>query len=120
MSDSGPQLTIRVLADGEPQSSHEFDTDASIQIGRHSDCDIVVNDPKVSRSHATVFFDGVWQVSSVGSTGSYIIETGRKFSHALIDDEMQVRLGKTRNVLEFRIARDDDEDDDAFSFSCGP
>ena len=111
MSNPGPQLMIRVLTDGKHLSTQEYDADTSIQIGRHSECDIVINDPKVSRSHATAFFDGgVWQLSSVGSTGSYVVETGRKFNHALIDDEMQVRLGKTRNVLEFCIVRDDEDD----------
>lgn len=38
-------------------------------IGRHSDCDVVLADPEVSRRHAQLFFrDGVWVIRDLDST----------------------------------------------------
>lgn len=106
---SGPPLLIRVLLDGEVRATYEFDSDTTIQVGRQADADVVVEHPKVSRSHATVFFDGgVWQFSSLGSNGSFVDDDDDPVRHLFIDDETEVRLGRGGGLLQFQIVVPDD------------
>lgn len=104
---SSPRLLIHVHADDGEGESLEFETDSTIQIGRQSDSDVVVDHPRVSRSHATVFFDGgVWQFSSIGSNGSFMNDEAVK--HVLIEDGTAIRLGRDGGLIEFHTISDDD------------
>ena len=53
-------------------TSREFDQDRVV-LGRESDCDVVVDDGRVSRHHLVFFRDGdVWVVSDNSSNGSFV------------------------------------------------
>ncbi len=53
-------------------TSREFDQDRVV-LGREGDCDVVVDDARVSRHHLVFFRDGdVWVVSDASSNGSFV------------------------------------------------
>lgn len=107
---SGPRLQIHVLVGSdEDVQRYEFEPGATIQIGRQPDSDIVMDHPRVSRSHATVYFDGgVWQYSSIGSNGSLIDDSAIK--HVIIDDGACIRLGRDGGSLEFHLLEEEDRE----------
>jgi ABC-type multidrug transport system ATPase subunit/pSer/pThr/pTyr-binding forkhead associated (FHA) protein/ABC-type multidrug transport system permease subunit len=53
-------------------TTREFDQDRVV-LGRDGDCDVVVDDARVSRHHLVFFRDGdVWVVSDASSNGSFV------------------------------------------------
>lgn len=68
-------------------------------IGRAPDCDIVVNDPVVSRHHAEVRWqDGVWRLVDLGSrNGTYL--DGVKIQDVRLPASCRVTLGQDQAVL---------------------
>lgn len=48
-----PRLWLTVVEDGTPKHTVEV-VATSFKIGREDDCDLVLDDPKVSRHHATI------------------------------------------------------------------
>jgi pSer/pThr/pTyr-binding forkhead associated (FHA) protein len=73
-------------------------------LGRSRDCDVVLNDPNVSRRHAELRPDGHggWQVHDLGSTNGVKVN-GRKIDgHAPLESGDRLALGTAdvRFVLE--------------------
>jgi Protein of unknown function (DUF3662)/FHA domain len=67
---------------------------AGATIGRSRDCDIVVQDPNVSRHHATVKpRGGSWIVEDLGSTNGVVVN-GRRIDHpAVLSAGDEIELG---------------------------
>jgi DNA-directed RNA polymerase specialized sigma24 family protein len=108
---SGQRLHIQIVIgmDGDSVQYRVLEPGDVVRIGRLSECDIVMDHPRVSRSHATVFFEGgVWQYSSTGANGSYIDD--ESVTHVLIEDGTSIRLGRDGGLIEFRFPEDDDSD----------
>ena len=68
-------------------------------IGRHSDCDLQIQDSRVSRVHARVFFEGNrWRVKDMESAnGTYL--GGVRIQEALLPQEAELELGKGGPVI---------------------
>jgi RNA polymerase sigma factor (sigma-70 family) len=91
-----------------PSDGWTFDESDTIQIGRSNTNDLILNHPQVSRSHATLFFDGQhWQFSSFGSNRSFV--DGSEVSNVEIEDGMEIRVGRNGAVLLFSIQRLDEQ-----------
>ncbi|MGP9501031.1 ATP-binding cassette domain-containing protein [Specibacter sp. AOP5-B1-6] len=63
-----------------------------VLIGRGADAQILVADPKVSRTHASVQFDGGWWIQDENSAGG-LWSGGRRVPRLRIDAGTQVHLG---------------------------
>jgi len=80
-----------------------------VTIGRDPSCDLVLEDPNVSRLHAELLVDGdAVELRDLGSTnGSYV--DGRRMRSAAIDRTSEIHIGPFRIVLDngTLVARDE-------------
>ncbi len=77
----------------------ELDRD-KYMMGRASDCDIVVDDPRASAQHAQfVLENGSWFVSNVFSTNSVFVN-GQKAQRSLINNGDRIRIGDSEWVFK--------------------
>jgi len=76
----------------------------TIVIGRSHECDIVINDPDVSRKHATLtLVGGIILLRDSGSlNGVYV--NGRRITEAAITASDEVRIGRTHTLPWDQIA----------------
>lgn len=83
-----------VISDGR-----EFSLgDAPVVIGRLSECDITIDDPNISRRHATVtVLDGTFRITDLGSTN------GTKVNGTKISSQFELSHGDEINVGLFSI-----------------
>lgn len=74
-------------------------------VGRDSACDLVVNDPRMSRAHCavTVCADGI-QVGDLGSTNGTAVEGGATGEGRIVPGE-ELALGDTRLVIRTGASR---------------
>jgi membrane-bound lytic murein transglycosylase D len=80
-------LIVRTEDGRTTRFSHPF------QIGRDQDCEVQIQDGRVSRRHARVSFDnGQWQIYDQQS-GNGLFVNGRRVQSAPIDDSLSIRLG---------------------------
>lgn len=69
-------------------------------IGRSRECDLVLDDPNVSRRHAEVRFDGDrWVAVDLGSTNGIKVN-GRRVEEAPLEEGDQLTLGVSRLTFE--------------------
>jgi pSer/pThr/pTyr-binding forkhead associated (FHA) protein len=62
-------------------------------LGRDASCDVVLEDPAVSRRHASlVWQDGVWWVQDLGS-GNGILIDGARVQQAILTDGARLQIG---------------------------
>lgn len=75
-------------------------------IGRDpAQCDIVLDDPRVSRKHCSIFkVNSTYILQDLGSRNGTILER-EKISRATLVDKAVIKIGKT--VMEFRKGRPD-------------
>ena len=65
----------------------------SFHIGREHDCDVRIENARVSRKHVTVSFEnGQWQLRDQQS-GNGVFVNGRRVETASIDERLTIRLG---------------------------
>ena len=88
-------LPLKVLQGPDRDMKFEVTRDMAF-VGRDPECDIAVNDTKVSRQHAILeLADGTWVIRDLGSAnGTYV--NGRKISKPMplkLGD--QVRVGRS-------------------------
>src|SRR5438270_174685 len=98
---SGSAWWLRYDRGRGPARSVQLRPGTSLTIGRSSGCDIILDDTKISRSHAKVELgiDGVW-VNDLGSgNGTYI--DGQRVTSGLWKPGQTLRLGD----VQFEIAR---------------
>src|SRR5919204_526842 len=82
-----PRLTVRTSDDRTFRMVRPF------VIGRETDCDIRIEDGRVSRKHATVSFDeGHWIVRDRQS-GNGVFVDGRRVETAIVDGKLTLTLG---------------------------
>src|SRR5262249_51268052 len=87
-------------ATGQTVHSWQFEQCSMIRIGRSPENHIVISDPKVSRFHAELRFDGAsWQVVNLGANG--LVVAGNSVSQSPIHDQMKFRLGSGGPVFRF-------------------
>jgi hypothetical protein len=98
---TGPGL-LEMLDSGEVSPVFALEN-ASIQIGRIADSDIVLPDPNVSRAHARVEHKGdAYIITDLDSTNGTWVNEQRVTSAHLFENDI-IRLGSTRFI--FRRAR---------------
>jgi pSer/pThr/pTyr-binding forkhead associated (FHA) protein len=73
---------------------------ARVVMGRSRDCDIVIDDPNVSRRHAELRRQGdTWMVADLGSTNGVKVN-GRRVEHAVLKPGDEITLGLSRLSFE--------------------
>jgi hypothetical protein len=71
-----------------------------VMIGRSRECDVVVDDPNISRRHAEVRRDGEgWAVADLGSTNGIKVN-GRRVDQALLEPGDRITMGLTELTFE--------------------
>jgi Protein of unknown function (DUF3662)/FHA domain len=69
-------------------------------LGRSRDCDLVIDDPNVSRRHAELRRQGdTWIVADLGSTNGVKVN-GRRVEHAVLNSGDEITLGLSRLSFE--------------------
>jgi Protein of unknown function (DUF3662)/FHA domain len=69
-------------------------------IGRSRDCELVLDDPNVSRRHAELRRqEGAWIVADLGSTNGVKVN-GRRVDHAVLGPGDEITLGLSRLTFE--------------------
>jgi len=92
-----PKITLHLLdsAQGHPLQSWAFEGRDSITLGRAPECDVVLADPYVSRSHACLkYASNEWRVLS--NNDRTVIFEGQPWSEVPLSDGTVFRLGKKR------------------------
>ncbi|HEY7630206.1 MAG TPA: DUF3662 and FHA domain-containing protein [Thermoleophilaceae bacterium] len=73
---------------------------ARVVLGRSRDCDVVLDDPNVSRRHAELRRQGeTWMVADLGSTNGVKVN-GRRVEHAVLKAGDEITLGLSRLSFE--------------------
>ena len=100
----------RIVISSGPAAGKAFPLEGQVDIGRDATCGIVINDDKVSRTHARVLrgADGSWIIRDLGSANGSWLTSKKGQRERLVGDHVlregdQVELGdKTR--LSFALA----------------
>jgi predicted component of type VI protein secretion system len=94
------RLQLLPTAHGSSLQSWDFDQKTLIQIGRASDCDVVIAHPVVSRSHACLRYDtGQWYLSVISQNGVYV--DGERVQNVRLSEGVIFRLAATGPYLRF-------------------
>ncbi len=99
-----PRLRATLLIEEETQSAHEwrFESETTITIGRGRDCDIRLEHKRVSRTHATINFDGTsWHCSCPGQNGTY--HNGETVAAVTLQDGMILEFTADGPALRFNV-----------------
>lgn len=100
--ETAPLVYGRLHIDAGPDRGKTFNLSAvSIVIGRREDCDVVLNDPSVSRRHARLeLHRGKYTISDLGSTNGTMVN-GVKIHTKVLEPGDVVTLGTT--VCTFKV-----------------
>ncbi len=88
-----PTLSVATLPPPDP--------DGRLTVGRLPDCDVVIDDPSVSKRHATITWSGADRRAYLEDLGS---SNGTFLNGALVDAEVPIRL-QDGDELSFGSAR---------------
>jgi len=98
--EAGPATTGRRQALLVGQDKRNVLSGSRVVLGRSRECDIMVNDPNVSRRHAELHSDGGrWSVHDLGSTNGIKVNGRRVDQHELSDGD-RITLGVTDLTFE--------------------
>ncbi len=95
-------ITLHLLdsAQGHPVQTWLFRDKRAITLGRADDCDVVLADAHVSRSHASlVWQNGGWTLFSTGRHGTLVND--RLIAECPLERSTTFRLGPSGPVLRF-------------------
>jgi pSer/pThr/pTyr-binding forkhead associated (FHA) protein len=103
---SSPQspepITLHLLdsAQGHPVQTWQFRDKRAITLGRSADCDVVLSDVHVSRTHASLLWqEGAWTILSSGRHGTLIND--RLIAESRLERVTTFRLGPNGPALRF-------------------
>jgi ABC transport system ATP-binding/permease protein len=86
MRTSRPALVVRL-----GRRSWRFDTEATVLVGRDDDCDVQVDDPRVSRQHLRIGYHDGWVVHDTGSAHGTWVDRERLTRQPVLD-RLTIRL----------------------------
>lgn len=90
--ESAQVATVHVLGGGQPPKRIREEC----TIGRLPDCDLTLNDPSVSRRHATIGLEaGMWTITDLGSTNGVKVN-GRRVSTTTLEHGDRIEIGSVR------------------------
>jgi len=76
-------------------------------IGRSKECDLQIVDPRVSRIHVRILFEGGrWWVRDPGSANGTFIK-GERIDNVPLDKEVEIELGKGGPILWLGLEREE-------------
>lgn len=84
-------MEVKILHNGIEIENINLNTEQEYIIGRDNSCEIQTLDPKVSRRHAKLSYDGQWNVELLSQTGSMTIN-GKNESAAIIGNQDQLQI----------------------------
>jgi ABC-type multidrug transport system ATPase subunit/pSer/pThr/pTyr-binding forkhead associated (FHA) protein len=85
-------MTAPLLILGHGSDQVTLQPTASVTVGRNAECGLNIQEPRVSRNHATVWFDGgSWRLRSIGQHGTWV--NGQRLDDVAITGPCVVRLG---------------------------
>jgi len=75
----------------------------NFRIGRDASCDVHLDDPLVSRRHASIeFADGLWWLNDLGSRNGTLLN-GRRVSRVPMPGRCEVRLHEQSEAIQFEV-----------------
>src|SRR5262245_56026698 len=86
MGATKPALVVRL-----GRRSWRFDTGATVLVGRDGDCDVQVDDPRVSRQHLRIGYHDGWVVHDTGSVHGTWVDRERLTRQPVLD-RLTIRL----------------------------
>jgi len=102
MSEHQHQVVLQLLASSHGQTLQmwEFTGRPLIHIGRAPECDVVINSPVVSRSHAYLKSDGLqWELCSVSRNGVFV--NGTQVTSRVLANNTVFRLASSGPFLRY-------------------
>ena len=79
-------------------SSVILEPEVTYTIGRDNNCDIPINNSRISRTHLRISFNGKrWQLTDLGSSNGTFIN-GKRSEQIMISDATSVDLGGLENL----------------------
>lgn len=91
------------VIDGPDRSARFALQDAVLHIGRHSQCELVLHDPEISRRHLKIMqSDRGWLVDDLGSTNGTSVN-GQRITRQITGPGDKIQLGQTTLVIK-RVA----------------
>lgn len=96
-------MTAPALIVGHGSDQVTLQPTASVTVGRNAECGLNIQEPRVSRNHATVWFDGgSWRLRSIGQHGTYV--NGQRLDDVAITGPCVVRLAAPDGPeLQFKL-----------------
>jgi len=97
--DEKPGARLNVNFGNDSGKEFPVSTDVSV-VGRSLDCDIVLNDPSVSRKHFEIHFrDGGWILKDLGSVNGTNVNGERVDGEIPLDEDSKIEVGQTMMSL---------------------
>lgn len=87
-------VELAVARDGRPQEVHRFDDPpARILVGRNEECDVVLDDPAVSRHHCELLLEpGFYRIADLSSSSGTFVN-GRRTSEGSLSSGDVITVG---------------------------
>lgn len=82
--------------------SWEFDSEASVTIGRGSECPVLLTDPRVSRRHLELFFDRGWVARDLDTRNGTFL-AGTKVAECRVGTNLTLLLGDSEDGLVIEL-----------------
>ncbi|REJ79845.1 MAG: FHA domain-containing protein [Acidobacteria bacterium] len=99
---AGFQVPLRLTilhSVGAPRCEAVWETDPVVTVGRGRLCDLVIDDPQLSREHARLLHDSSgWSIVDAGSTNGIVVD-GLRVEQAAIHRSTEIRLGHTVTIV---------------------
>jgi ABC-type multidrug transport system ATPase subunit/pSer/pThr/pTyr-binding forkhead associated (FHA) protein len=100
MRDRAPELVVRLGA-----RSWRFGPDTTVLIGRDDECDVQLDDPRVSRRHLRIGYHDGWIVHDTGSAHGSWVERERLLRRP-VHDRLTIRLADAADGQTVELALD--------------
>ena len=103
-------MRLVIKKDGRDNSEYNF-TSGPINIGRHSDSQVLLSDLSVSRHHAVLFNteDGKWILEDLDSANKTYLD-GQEIKKSEVKDGSVIRIGDFTIEIAIEVKRETDKE----------